>query len=86
MLGGLLAFTAITGREEEPPIQLGMQEDPRQLSCKDVETVLTPDDLPSSGGIHSHALIETAAGPALLVESLTPDASASALWVVPLEG
>jgi hypothetical protein len=48
--------------------------------------VLTPDDLPSSGGIHSHALIETAAGPALLVESLTPDASASALWVVPLEG
>jgi hypothetical protein len=84
--GWLLAFTAITGQEEEPPIRLGMQEDPRQLSCDSVETVLTPDDLPDSGGIHSHALIETETGPALLVESLTPDASASALWVVPLEG
>ena len=84
--GWLLAFAAISGREEEPPIRLGWQEDPRQLSCEDVETVLTPDDLPSSGGIHSHALIQTASGPVLLVESLTPDASASALWVVPLEG
>ena len=80
----LLAFAAITGQEEEPPIRLGFQEDPRQLSCEDVETVLTPDDLPDSGGIHSHALIQTASGPALLVESLTSDASASSLWVVPL--
>jgi hypothetical protein len=83
--GWLLAFAAITGGEEEPPIRLGIQEDPRQLSCEDVETVLTPDDLPDSGGIHSHALIETQFGPALVVESLTPDASASALWLVPLD-
>ncbi len=83
--GWLLAFAAITGQEEEPPIRLGMQEDPRHLSCEDVETVLTPDDLPDSGGIHSHALIQTHSGTALLVESLTPDASASSLWLVPLE-
>ncbi len=82
--GWLFAFAAITGRDEEPPIRLGMQDDPLQLSCQDVGTVLNADDLPSSGGIHSHALIETASGPALLVESLTPDASASALWLVPL--
>jgi len=83
-VGWLLAFAAITGQEEEPPIRLGLQDDPRQLSCEDLETVLTPDDLPSSGGIHSHALVETQSGPALLVESLTPDASASSLWLIPL--
>jgi len=84
--GWLLAFVAITGQEEEPPLRVGVLDDPLQPSCDDVETVLTPDDLPSSGGIHSHALIETAAGPALLVESLTSDASASSLWMVPLQG
>jgi hypothetical protein len=82
--GWLLAFAAIAEQEEEPPIRLGLQEDPRQLSCQDLETVLTSDDLPSSGGIHSHALIETQSGPALLVESLNADASASSLWLVPL--
>ena len=84
--GWLFAFAAITDRDEEPPIRLGTQDDPLQLTCEDVETVLSADDLPSSGGIHSHTLIETASGPALLVESLTPDASASSLWMVPLVG
>ena len=84
--GSLLAFSAITGGEEEPPIRLAVGQDSMQPSCSGAEVVLSADDLPSSGGIHSHALIRTQSGPALLVESLTADASASAVWMVALEG
>ena len=84
--GWLLAFSAITGGEEEPPIRLAMGQDPLAPSCADAEVAFSADDLPSSGGIHSHALIQTESGPALLVESLNQEASGSSVWLVPLVG
>ena len=82
--GWLLAFSAITGKEEEPPIRLAVGQDLLAPSCTGAEVALTADDLPSSGGIHSHALIQTESGPALIVESLNQEASESSLWLVPL--
>ena len=80
----LLAFSAVTGRDEEPPIRLATGQDPLDPSCTGAEVVLRVDDLPDSGGIHSHALVRTASGSALLVESLDAEASGSSVWLVPL--
>ena len=80
----LLAFSAITEVNEEPPIRLATGQDPMHPSCAGAEVALSVDDMPDSGGIHSHALVRTAAGPALLVESLDEEASGSSVWLVPL--
>ncbi len=80
----LLAFSAITEADEEPPIRLATGQDPMHPSCTGAEVALSVDDMPDSGGIHSHALVRTAAGPALLVESLDEEASGSSVWLVPL--
>jgi hypothetical protein len=81
----LLAFYGIVGRDEEPPIRVASGQDPLDPSCEQAETALTMEDLPASGGIHSHALVRTQTGPALLVESLDAGASGSAVWLIPLE-
>jgi hypothetical protein len=81
----LLAFSGIVGRDEEPPIRVASGQDPLDPSCDGAEVALSVDDLPSSGGIHSHALVRTATGPALLVESLDESATGSSVWLVPLE-
>jgi len=80
----LLAFSAITEADEEPPIRLATGQDPMHPSCTGAEVALSVDDMPDSGGIHSHALVRTAAGPALLVESVDEEASGSSVWLVPL--
>ena len=80
----LLAFSAITEADEEPPIRLATGQDPMHPSCTGAEVALSVDDMPDSGGIHSHALVRTASGPALLVESLDEEASGSSVWLVPL--
>jgi hypothetical protein len=82
----LLAFSAITEADEEAPIRLAAGQDPIHPSCAGAEVALTEDDIPSSGGIHSHALVRTASGPALLVESLDEEATGSSVWLVPLVG
>ena len=80
----LLAFSAINGAGGEPPIRLATGQDPMHPSCTGAEVALSVDDLPGSGGIHSHALVRTASGPALLVESLDEEASGSSVWLLPL--
>ncbi len=80
----LLAFSAITDAGGEPPIRLATGQDPMHPSCTGAEVALREDDLPDSGGIHSHALVRTASGPALLVESLDEEASGSSVWLLPL--
>ncbi|MGH8947525.1 MAG: hypothetical protein ACRDXF_01605, partial [Acidimicrobiia bacterium] len=65
--GWLLAFSAITGRDEEPTIRLATGQDPPRHFCAGAEVALSADDLPDSGGIHSYALIQAGSGPALLV-------------------
>ncbi len=80
----LLAFSAITIADEEPPIRLATGQDPMHPSCAGAEVALSVDDMPDSGGIHSHALVRTASGPAMLVESLDEEASGSSVWLVPL--
>jgi hypothetical protein len=45
---------------------------------------LSADDLPFSGGIHSHVLIQPSRARALLVEALNQEASGSSVWLVPL--
>ena len=80
----LLAFSAITAGNDEPPIRLANGQDPTNPSCAGAEVVLSIDDLPDSGGIHSHALVRTTSGPALLVESLDAEASGSSVWLLPL--
>jgi hypothetical protein len=80
----LLAYSAVTGRDEERPIRLATGQDPLHPSCTGAEVALSIGDLPDSGGIHSHALVRTASGPALLVESLDAEASGSSVWLVPL--
>jgi hypothetical protein len=80
----LLAFSAINGVDEEPPIQLAAGQDPMHPSCAGAEVVLSVEDLPDSGGVHSYALVRTASGPALLVESLDEEASGSSVWLLPL--
>ena len=82
----LLAFSAITGADEEPPIRLATGQDPMHPSCAGAEVALSVDDMPNSGGIHSHALVRTASGPAMLVESLDEEASGSSVWLIPLLG
>ncbi len=80
----LLAFSAITGADEEPPIRLATGQDPMHPSCAGAEVALSVDDMPDSGGIHSHALVRTASGPAMLVESLDEEALGSSVWLIPL--
>jgi len=82
--GCVLAFSAITEADEEHPIRLATGQDPMHPSCTGAEVALSVDDMPDSGGIHSHALVRTASGPALLVESLDVEASGSSVWLVPL--
>ena len=80
----LLAFSAITEADEEPPIRLATGQDPMHPSCSGAEVALSVDDMPDSGGIHSHALARTASGPAMLVESLDEEGSGSSVWLMPL--
>lgn len=80
----LLAFSAISAADDEPPIRLASGQDPMHPSCAGAVVVLSVDDLPDSGGIHSHTLVRTASGPALLVESLDDEASGSSVWLLPL--
>ena len=80
----LLAFSAITGADEEPPIRLATGQDPMHPSCAGSEVALSVDDMPDSGGIHSYALVRTASGPAMLVESLDEEALGSSVWLIPL--
>ena len=46
----LLAFSAITGADEEPPIHLAAGQDPMHPSCAGAEVALSVEDLPDSGG------------------------------------
>jgi hypothetical protein len=82
----LLGFVGIVGRDEEPPIRVASGQDPLHPKCDSAEVVLSAEDLPSSSGIHSYALVRTGSGPALLLESLDATGSGSAVWLVPLEG
>ena len=50
-------------------------------SCAGAEVALSVGDLPASGGVHSFALVRTASGPALLVESLDEETSGSSVWL-----
>jgi hypothetical protein len=81
----LHAFVGIVGREEEPPIRVVSGRDPLDPMCDGAEVALSAEDLPSSSGIHSYALVRTGSGPALLVESLDSTGSGSAVWLIPLE-
>ena len=80
----LLAFFAINGADEKPPIHVAAGQDPMHPSCAGAEVTLSVEDLPASGGVHSYALVRTASGPALLVESLDEEASGSSVWLLPL--
>lgn len=80
----LLAFFAITGADEEPPIHVAAGQDPMHPSCAGAGVALSVEDLPDSSGVHSYALVRTASGSALLVESLDEEASGSSVWLLPL--
>jgi hypothetical protein len=82
----LLGFVGMVGRNEEPPIRIASGQDPLHPTCDSAGVALTAEDLPSSSGIHSYALVRTGSGPALLLESLDATGSGSAVWLVPLEG
>jgi hypothetical protein len=81
----LFGFVGVPGRNEEPPIRVAVGQNPLDPSCDDAQVALRAEDLPSSGGIHSYALVRTDPGPALLVESLE-GATGSSVWLIPLEG